>query len=75
MAEPIELCLADMERYENNIEYKSHEEGYTDSVEHKSKRISVDEGGVKFTHLPVIMGYKVAPTDVTGTYISQKVRD
>ena len=53
MVEPIEICLADMERYANIIEYKSHKDRCVDSVEYESEMISMDGGGIGYTYLPL----------------------
>ena len=79
LVEPIELCLANMERYIDNIEHESQEERCADSDEYKFKRKSDDGYGVKLSYvrelsyLTTIMGCKVAPIDNTGMYISQQV--
>ena len=68
MVEPIELCLADVERYADTIEYESHEKRCTDSAEYEPEQKSVDSGSVKFIYLSNFMGGRVAPSNVTDMY-------
>ena len=71
--EPTGLCLAEMERYTDDIEYKSHEERCTNDVEYESKRKTYQEGGVKLSYVEALAHLstikKVESIDVASMYI------
>ena len=54
LVEPIELCLTEMERYAEDIEYKSHKERSTNDVEYESKRKAEQKGGVKLSYIEAL---------------------
>ena len=53
-SEPIKLCLAEMERYADNIEYESHAEICTNDVKYKSERKADQEGGIKLSYVEAL---------------------
>lgn len=81
MVGPIKLCLSDTERYEINIEYKSHKERCADSVQYESEQNSREGCGVKLSYVHKLthpnsgMGCQVALVDVTSIYIQQQMID
>ena len=72
-SEPIKLCLAEMERYADNIEYESHAEICTNDVKYKSERKADQEGGIKLSYVEALAHLstleKVEAIDVTSMYI------
>ena len=70
-----ELCLADMERYANDIEYESHEERCAHDVEYESSEKSVEESGIEFVYLPTSMGCLRAPGDGGIMHVQDTIRE